>query len=230
MRRGKGRGRSRITGRRRRGFRHIYNKRRGKMAISRVGLPNMMKVNHVYSEAVYHNPATYTVGYIWRINSLFDPNSTGTGGQPALYDNLAILFRRYRVLGVKIKTQFFNTTADSVIASIMYQGHSSSTISDPNSYFPEGKKGNKVVTLDRVGTGGANRTITAYFNLVKLEGKEVLTDDDYSGAGANPTWPLYASINMQSVGGGNITVYTRTTLTFYTRWDSAYQPENLAED
>lgn len=204
---------------------------RAKPAIAAVGMPNSLKVNHVYSEAVYHNPATYTVGYVWRINSLFDPNSTGTGGQPALYDNMAALYRRYRVYAVKISTQFFNTTADSVICSIMYQGHSSAaSYSDPNTYFPEGKSSNKVITLDRVSTGGANKTLTAYFNLAKLEGPEVLTDDDYAGAGANPTWPLYASINMQSVAGGNVTVYTRTTLTFYTKWDSTVQPENLIED
>lgn len=202
-----------------------------KPAIAAVGLPNSLKVNHVYAESVYHNPATYTAGYVWRINSLFDPNSTGVGGQPALYDNMSALFRRYRVHGVKVSTTFFNTAADSVVCSIIYQGHSSGGVySDPNTYFPEGKKGNKVVILNRAGTDGANRTISTYFNLPKLEGPEVLTDDDYSGQSGNPVWPLYASINMQSISGANIQIYTRTTLTFYAKWDSAYQPENLDVD
>lgn len=210
--------------------RRMRRYRKAKPAIASVGLPNSMRVNHVYSEAVYHNPASYTTGYLWKINSLYDPNGSGAGGQPALYDNMVSLYRRYRVLGAKVKTEFFNTTADSVIISIMYQGTYSSLISDPNTYFPEGRKGNKIFTLDRVGTGNANKTVTAYFSLPRLEGSNVRSSVNYAGVNADPNTVLYASINMQSVSGSNVTVYTRTTITYYSKWDSPHQYENLLED
>lgn len=217
----------RVKGRRRYGRRY---RRRGKMPIARVGLPATMKINHVYAESVYFNPAAPVDSQIWRVNSLFDPNYSGVGGQPALYDNLNAMYRRYRVVACKIKTEFFNTTNDSLIVSLIYQGTNATAIPDPSTYFPEGRKGNRIITLDRVGTGGANKTITTYFNLAKLEAPNVLTSVNYAGAGADPPTPLYASVNVASVGSTNVTCYIRTTLTFYTRWESPHQLENLLED
>lgn len=222
-------GRSRFRSRRRSRFmKRRY--RKGKMPLARVGLPNSVKIRHVYAEAFYLNPATYTDGYVFRINSLYDPNFTGVGGQPALYDNMSAMYRRYRVVGCKMKASFYNTTNDSVIVSILYQGNNSTIISDPNTYYPEGHKNNKLVNLDRVGTGGANKTFSTYFNFVKAEGREVLNSSNYAGVSADPNTGLYASVNAQTVSGGNLTIYARVQLTFYAIWDSTRQSENIVED
>lgn len=41
--------------------------------------------------------------YAFRINSLFDPNSSGIGRQPYGFDQLAALYNRYRVIAVKMR-------------------------------------------------------------------------------------------------------------------------------
>lgn len=44
----------------------------------------------------------------WNLNSLFDPNRSGTGHQPLGFDQLATLYQRYRVLKASWKVQCTN--------------------------------------------------------------------------------------------------------------------------
>lgn len=44
----------------------------------------------------YLTPGT-TIDHVWNINSIFDPNRTGTGHQPLGYDQYAAFYNRYRV-------------------------------------------------------------------------------------------------------------------------------------
>lgn len=49
------------------------------------------------------------VSTIFRMNSLFDPDVTGTGHQPLYFDRYAALYNNYRVLGSRITTTFSPT-------------------------------------------------------------------------------------------------------------------------
>lgn len=49
--------------------------------------------------------------YVWQLNSLFDPNFTGTGHQPLGYDQLMLLYTHYEVKYAKITVTFSNTTS-----------------------------------------------------------------------------------------------------------------------
>ena len=40
------------------------------------------------------------------MNSLFDPDQTGTGHQPYYFDQFAALYNRYTVLGSKLTAEF----------------------------------------------------------------------------------------------------------------------------
>jgi hypothetical protein len=70
--------------------------------------------------------ATTGVGtlYQYRGNSVYDPNYTGTGGQPANYDDLAARYSRYRVIGSKIT---FVTAASSSVMDVVLHPSNSST-------------------------------------------------------------------------------------------------------
>lgn len=45
--------------------------------------------------------------YVFRVNSLFDPNLSGTGHQPRGFDQLSSLYRGYQVYGVAYDITFF---------------------------------------------------------------------------------------------------------------------------
>lgn len=58
-------------------------------------IPQRFITKHKYSEVV----TTDVNGqYVFNLNSMFDPNRTGTGHQPYGYDNLALLYSKYRVI------------------------------------------------------------------------------------------------------------------------------------
>jgi len=67
------------------------------------GFPDAARVTLRYTQK---NTITSTTGalvsYDFRGNSVFDPDFTGTGAQPAGFDDFALNYNRYRVMGSKI--------------------------------------------------------------------------------------------------------------------------------
>ena len=74
--------------------------------------------------------------YLYSINSLYDPNVTGTGNQPRFFDTLcgsnggAAPYQQYRVYASKIEVTFIPTGSDSVTMrglrrhrSLQHDGH-----------------------------------------------------------------------------------------------------------
>lgn len=49
--------------------------------------------------------------YKFNLNSLWDPNRTGTGGQPYLFDSMASLYNRYRVISCGWRIQCMRDSA-----------------------------------------------------------------------------------------------------------------------
>ncbi len=70
-----------------------------------------------YVDVVSINPgAAGLATHTWRANSIFDPDLTGTGHQPLMRDEYALLYGQYRVLSTKIKaTLVTSSTAGNVI-------------------------------------------------------------------------------------------------------------------
>lgn len=64
----------------------------------------------------YTTPLTLSgsaiTGYVFRANSLYDPDYTSVGGQPYMYDQLAAIYNRYRVYSMSFKLDIVNTTVD----------------------------------------------------------------------------------------------------------------------
>lgn len=69
---------------------------------------------------------------VFNANSLFDPNRTGTGHQPMGFDQLAVLYSRYRVFGSKITCRCFQIgtgTAAATQGSVSILSSASNTAS-----------------------------------------------------------------------------------------------------
>jgi hypothetical protein len=91
------------------------------------GLPPRVRVKLAYyqQEAV---ATSVTSTQVWRGNSVFDPDFTGTGGQPYNFDDWAIFYNRYRVLGCRIITTITNTTSGNFHGSYVVYPSNSSTV------------------------------------------------------------------------------------------------------
>ncbi len=74
--------------------------------------PDRQRCILTYTErfsGIISNSATKTV-YQYCGNDLFDPNFTGTGGQPSYFDQLSLLYNRYRVYASAIKLVWDSST------------------------------------------------------------------------------------------------------------------------
>lgn len=65
------------------------------------GVPDRMLIRLKYCER-QRNPAT-AIDYVYNLNSIYDPNQTGTGHQPLGRDQWSAFYNRYRVIKVQAK-------------------------------------------------------------------------------------------------------------------------------
>lgn len=88
-----------------------FRKRRQHTTVLNTGLspvPARYITKHKYCETINTDLGG---GYVMNLNSLYDPNRTGTGHQPYGYDNLALLYNRYRVISCSWVLTSPNTAA-----------------------------------------------------------------------------------------------------------------------
>jgi hypothetical protein len=76
------------------------------------GFPDRLTTNLVYGESFVLDPSSGTPApfTVWRTNSLFDPQYALGGGQPAYFDQLKLIYNRYKVNGSKITASFSRGT------------------------------------------------------------------------------------------------------------------------
>jgi len=77
--------------------------------------PARFITKHKYAEAVTTGTAGLNT-YRWNLNSLYDPNRTGLGHQPYGYDQIGILYNRYRVISCKYVLSAISTDANIAVA------------------------------------------------------------------------------------------------------------------
>lgn len=93
-------------------------------ATAALAVPDRMLLKLPYYESIKWsgNPVAY---YDWNLNSIYDPNRTGTGHQPLGYDQWATFYNRYRVYGVTVR--FSATNLADVPVRIGIVGDNSSS-------------------------------------------------------------------------------------------------------
>lgn len=61
-----------------------------------------MKLSYT-GDLVHVSSSNSFLGYhVWRLNSVYDPDKTGLGGQPKYHDQMSILYQNYIVYGCKV--------------------------------------------------------------------------------------------------------------------------------
>jgi len=89
-----------------RGKTHSSNAGTEKMSLAGfrdVEWPDCDCVKLVYNDFRAVVAAGNQATYLYRLNSVFDPDETGVGGQPAGFDQLKTLYGRYRVVAVRAR-------------------------------------------------------------------------------------------------------------------------------
>lgn len=154
--------------------------------------------------------------YVYRANSLFDPNFTGTGHQPMGFDQWSLLYNHYVVLGAKITVQMIvdNSTTIPAVYGIYLSDSTSTTYTDWQSYR-EARKGTMIPIQ-----GNAGQTIkpcTGKFSAKKFYNVADVRDNfDRMGAltAANPNEGAYFICWYQNQTGGTDTQSFMVTIDY----------------
>lgn len=172
-------------------------------------IPDRTVVTLRYTEKVQFNPAATSYEYIYRGNSINDPNFTGTGGRPVGYTEWSSFYNRYRVVGSSISLHILGSTATSisVFPSLSNTGVSgyADAVSQPYA---------KCVQV--AGSGGLNvKRLSNKMGSAKISGQRIMQDDLYAASfGSDPSAAWYWCINMDA-GASNVDI--TVTVTIYYR-------------
>lgn len=183
-----------------------------------------MRVKLVYED--HHTAAVGGLGtigseFVYNCNSLFDPDKTGVGHQPYGFDQMALLYKRYKVNAVLVELTYSDPSEDglTVVARFNHPGNNSVSMVGLDPTIVAEQPRTVIRTINN--SGRQVGTIKQYFPIHAISGLTKLqfdADHDIFTAlvGQNPQMTpefRYAVANDRHVAGGTIVFKLR--LTFY---------------
>lgn len=171
-----------------------------------------------YSDVYSFTLATVTGNsQIMNLNSLFDPDRTGTGHQPYGYDQIAALYNRYRVWHTKWKLHFHGESVGFYIVVVPSNGALATAITNQASFALACESPRSVSRVQ--GTGGNSVIINGGVALNDLNGTTVAEykgDDRFQALfGASPSELLLLNIGIYNGTGSSVTVDFQLTVEYY---------------
>lgn len=200
----------------------VYVKRRYPLKRYVSALPQRMfvKLNYCEPNMDMSLAAAVVSTQTWRLNSLFDPDLTGVGHQPYLYDQYSALFNRFLVHGCKVYVAAQLQSGAARPACIFFDANSNNSGLvgvDPRvdaEFF-----NNKTVVVP---TDQSLRYMKKYYSIARVMNVTRLqykTDPNYlgltgnAGVGADPSKPALGIFYAYSNTACTLSYYIR--LTFY---------------
>ncbi len=182
-----------------------------------------------YSDVISQSLATVTAtNQIFNMNSIFDPDRTGTGHQPYGHDTLAEVYNRYRVWAFSWKITFHAESQGFDIVTIPTNGNLASAISNQASFSAACE-----VPRSRVysqGTGANAVVASGFIKLNDLNGtspQEYRADDRFQALfSASPGELLLLNVGTYNPSGTTVAVDFIVELEYYTE---IYDPIIVAQ-
>lgn len=173
------------------------------------GLISSRKVKAVLT---YAQPVTLAVTtaitqhQTFRLNSLFDPDYTGSGTQPSGFDQLALLYRVYQVKYVKVKFTVYNVTLTTpVVVSIRYSNNSTLDVLAQDAIMVPNTDYHLMLPYNQEGAGP--HTFTKTIDVSKFLAEAGTEDSLAAIITANPANLLFGTIQMHTLSGAPATGY-----------------------
>lgn len=194
----------------------VYNYAKSSMPRNPQGdiFPRLFKFTHKYCDQGIELTSTSGVPgkYVYSCNGMYDPNITGGGHQPYLFDQLSALYDQYCVIGSKITFTLINTTDSLVGADIALFVSDIAAPTAATLVQDAIEQGRKWLQLSATGGNKAVGKISATWSARKAFGKSPLTDDQLRGTvSANPVEQQF--YQLWYVGSDNASTITLDLVT-----------------
>lgn len=175
-------------------------------ATKTLGAPDRLIVKMPYFERFnLTNAVSAGSNYFWNMNSIWDPNRSGIGHNPATYAQWSQFYNRYRVIGVKVRANYYisgtgNAALDSGAKVYIYGANESV---QSGAYEQLEQSHIKVGQINPWGKPIA--TLTKYFNCQRITGRtlsQYMSDDRYQAQfGQSPLEVLTITAGAQTNNG-----------------------------
>lgn len=197
-------------------------------------LPQTFRTSLEYAQYYQLQPtATDIAERTFRLNSLFDPDLTGTGHQPRGFDELASFYGRYTVVGCTIQVHLLNSfTTASIAMAFLCSGQVglptpiTGTLWREIGEYP---KGNIVYRLQPSGQSNNVMIIKKTANMGQILGIPDVLSEAEAGAvvDSNPTKTVFGTLWVGSptdVDIGEVSVAVK--LTYDVIFQNTKQPQS----
>jgi len=181
------------------------------------------RVSFNYVETLSPTPTIFGV-YSFMVNSLYDPNYSGTGHQPSGFDALAALYKHYIVLKATVTVRAINTSTTvpayigGAFSRLTLDGDIDGT--NPVINFEE-QSSAKVFMLGVQGSGSETKTFRMSVIPHRFMGmsKPIADDRFWGDNSANPSESVFWNLLTCSVNhSSNPTVVYSIKTEFFTMW------------
>lgn len=152
--------------------------------------------------------------HVFRANSVYDPDATGTGGQPTGFDQWTAIYKRFYVAASKIKCYAINMDDDPVMFALFPSTTEETTASIAGMHFGEEKYSRQKLIPQ---TGMDKPIIIKNYNTTgKITGRPQKDSAYWHTDSGNPQLPWYWHVYYQNMNGNvNYHVVYRVELTYY---------------
>lgn len=178
------------------------------------GVADSFRTTLTYSDIVAISPGAHIGQYTFRGNSCFDPDYTSTGHQPQYFDQMSVLYTRYRVYGSRISITAANEQVGSALQITVIP--SSDITAFTTSTYPLEHPYAKPMQL--LGVGGLmTKKVTHKMTTQKILGlraREVLDQDYSASTGATPSSVWYWQIVAQDLSSENVMTSMQVVITY----------------
>jgi len=166
-----------------------------------IGFPDELEIGLKYVTQVSLTGSSAPSAYVFRMNSLFDPDLTGSGTQPQLFDQLSAIYGVYCVIKAEAVIQWTNpgTTEGAYVVGVLSdQNISTQTV--------ENLKESKYERDSQVSYApGPNRhrMVIPEMETAQIMGQEFIRSDPnmYAGIGSNPNDQWFLIIKCAATDG-----------------------------
>jgi len=180
------------------------------------GFPDRIRTKLKYSDVITLTATlANTTEWTFRMNSLYDPDLTGTGHQPMWFDQFSPVYLKYRVYGSRIKATFIPaqvTDTEANDSGPFIVGITTSNVPTLNATtygtLLENNNTNHDIIVDKQGSNNM-KVVSNTYSPTRDAGVEIGDDTIASGIGGNPSNVFYAHVwakDMNETSNTTITV------------------------
>lgn len=184
----------------------VRKDRSDKIAMLKTPFPQRMFTQLIYYQEVDVNPGAAFYSYQFNLNSLYDPDRTGTGHQPHFYDQLTggVLYNRYRVHACQWEVVI--TGLDSACSAICMPMNG---LTPPSTFNAMAESPyTQSAIINALASGG--KILHKFKKKMKIStiiGEKLNDDRDQALYNANPTNSCVLHTRVETLDGTNLTRY-----------------------